>query len=85
MDADGAKMGDEDGKAGQALIHHTRGIMDKEALELQYGKVWTKDELLADFEVIGFSAPYVLVRRLSDRKEGTMMFTHNPRFYFDFQ
>jgi hypothetical protein len=59
--------------------------MDKEALELQYGKVWTKDELLADFEVIGFSAPYVLVRRLSDRKEGTMMFTHNPRFYFDFQ
>ncbi len=44
-----------------------------------------KDELLKEFEVIGFLAPFVVVRRLSDGKHGTMMFTHEPRVYFNFE
>lgn len=48
-------------------------------------KTWkTTEELLKDFEVLGFSAPYVSVRRRSDNQCGTLEFTHHPRVYFDF-
>ena len=45
---------------------------------------WTTQELGRDFEVIGFMAPFVVVRRKSDGKKGSLEFTHNPRFYFNF-
>lgn len=45
---------------------------------------WNTDELRLEFEVISFLAPFVLVRRLADGAKGTMMFTHHPRWYFDF-
>lgn len=54
-------------------------------LEEQYGQVWNTDELRAEFEVVGFLAPFVVVRRRSDGKKGSMTFQHNPRYYFDFQ
>ena len=57
----------------------------KEALESQYGKVWTTSELADDFEVIGFMAPLVVVRRKSDGVKGSLEFQHNPRYYFNFQ
>ena len=57
----------------------------KEALEAQYGKVWTTDQLSEDFEVIGFSAPLVVVRRKSDGVKGSLEFQHNPRMYFNFK
>jgi hypothetical protein len=38
-----------------------------------------------DFEVIGFMAPVVVVRRNSDGQKGSLMFQHNPRFYFSFE
>jgi hypothetical protein len=47
--------------------------------------VWTKDELLAEFEVVAFMAPYVEVRRKSDGQKGLMEFTHQPRRYFNFE
>jgi hypothetical protein len=56
----------------------------REALEAKYGRVWTTDELAQEFEVIGFLAPYVAVRRKSDGVKGSMEFMHNPRFYFNF-
>lgn len=56
----------------------------REALEAKYGKVWDTAEMQADFEVSGFMAPFVGVRRRSDGAEGTLMFQHNPRFYFSF-
>lgn len=43
---------------------------------------WTTDELRAEFEVIGFAAPFVVVRRRSDGQVGTLEFTHSPRVYF---
>lgn len=54
------------------------------ALEAEYGQVWTTTELAGDFEVRGFMAPYVVVRRKSDGKVGSLMFQHMPRFYFSF-
>ena len=38
-----------------------------------------------DFEVVGFLAPYVGVRRRSDDVVGSLLFQHWPRFYFRFE
>jgi hypothetical protein len=54
-------------------------------LEAQYGQIWSTAELSEDFEVIGFMAPLVAVRRRSDGKKGSLEFQHQPRFYFNFQ
>ena len=54
------------------------------SLEATYGQVWDTDELRQDFEVKGFLAPYVVVRRKSDGVLGSLMFQHAPRFYFRF-
>jgi hypothetical protein len=45
---------------------------------------WDTDQLREEFEVIGFMSPFVVVRRKVDGKKGSMEFTHNPRFYFNF-
>ena len=46
----------------------------------------TRDELLEDFEVIGFAAySTCIVTRKSDNVRGTLDFTHIPRVYFNFQ
>ena len=52
----------------------------REALDAQHGQVWSTDELVQDFEVIGFLAPYIVVRRRSDGQRGSMEFQHSPRF-----
>jgi len=57
----------------------------REALEAQYGKVWSTDELAAEFEVIGFMAPLVVVVRKADGVKGSLEFQHHPRMYFNFQ
>jgi len=44
-----------------------------------------REELLAEFDVTGFLAPFVVVTRKSDGRVGTMEFTHNPRVYFNFE
>lgn len=56
----------------------------REALEAQHGQVWNTQELGQDFEVTGFLAPFVVVRRTSDDKTGSLEFQHSPRFYFNF-
>lgn len=57
----------------------------REALEAQHGQVWSTNELSGDFEVLGFMAPLVVVRRKSDGRKGSLEFQHGPRFYFNFQ
>lgn len=54
----------------------------REALEAQYGQVWSTQELGEDFQVLGFMAPYVVVRRKSDGVRGSLEFQHDPRLYF---
>ena len=57
----------------------------REALEAEYGQVWDTQQLRQDFEVIGFLAPLVVVRRRLDGVKGSLEFRHSPRFYFRFE
>lgn len=44
---------------------------------------WTTEELGRDFDVMGFAAPFVVVKRRSDGVKGSLEFTHSPRVYFN--
>jgi len=57
---------------------------ERELLQKEYGDVWDTKEATEIFEFIGFMAPFVMVRRLSDDVSGTMMFQDYPRYYFNF-
>ena len=57
----------------------------REYLEAKHGQIWSTEELTLDFDVIGFGAPLVVVRRKADGVRGSLMFQHNPRFYFGFE
>ena len=46
---------------------------------------WSTAELQEEFEVLGFAAPFVAVRRKSDGQQGSLEFTHMPRVYFNRQ
>ena len=57
----------------------------REALEAQYGQVWDTQQLAQDFEIIGFLAPLVVMRRKADGMKGSLEFQHGPpRLYFSF-
>jgi hypothetical protein len=55
------------------------------ALEAQFGKVWDTQGLRQEFEVIGFMAPFVVVKEKATGKKGSLEFIHSPRAYFNFQ
>jgi len=57
---------------------------ERQRLEAQYYPLWDPSQLFSDFEVLGFIAPYVVVRRKSDGRKGSLEFQHHPRFYFNF-
>ena len=57
----------------------------REALEARHGRVWDTEELVRDFEALGFLAPYVVVRRRADGHKGPLEFQRHPRLYFHFQ
>jgi hypothetical protein len=57
----------------------------REALEAKHGQVWDTDQLQDDFEVLGFMAPMIVVRRKADSVKGSLMFQGSPRFYFGFE
>ena len=57
----------------------------REALEAVYGQVWDTQQLTEDFEVIGFMAPLVVVRRKADGVKGSLEFQARPRYYFNFK
>jgi hypothetical protein len=58
---------------------------ERTELEQRLGeRVWSTDELRADFTVEGFMAPMVIVRRKSDGARGTLFFQHDPRYYWGF-
>lgn len=65
-----------------AEINHTPG--SREALEAKHGQVWDTGELQQDYSVEGFGAPFIVVTRKSDGVRGSLMFQHNPRYYFNF-
>jgi hypothetical protein len=71
-------------RARQAELNSEAG--GSQLLEDLYGQVWSTDELRAsDWEVIGFAAPFVVVRNRKTRQKGSLEFQHSPRFYFNLQ
>jgi hypothetical protein len=60
------------------------GETERKRLEAKYGRVWNSEQLSQEFEVLGFAAPYVVVRRKSDGRKGSLEFQHLPRLYFNF-
>lgn len=60
--------------------------INREGIPAEYdGPVWNTTEMQAEFEVIGFAAPMVVVKRKSDGVKGTLYFTHAPRVYYSFR
>ena len=53
-------------------------------LEAKHGQVWDTGQLQEDFQVLGFMAPIVVVRRRSDGVRGSLMFQNDPRLYYSF-
>jgi len=66
----------------QAELNAAQAVRDE--LEKDYGQVWNTKELGDEFEVLGFMAPFCVVRRKSDNTKGSVEFQHMPRFYFNF-
>ena len=59
-----------------------RRMQDRDALEQVYGQVWDTAELWDQFDILGFRAPYVVVRDLDTGEKGSLKFQHDPRYYF---
>lgn len=58
---------------------------DRAELARRHGQVWDATQLAADFAVVGYMAPYVVVRRRADGVRGSLEFQHEPRFHFNWQ
>ena len=58
---------------------------ERRALEALYGEVFDTQELASVFDIVGFLAPFVVVRRKRDGALGSLEFQHQPRFYFNFE
>jgi ATP-dependent Zn protease len=68
------------------MTHQINAVEGSRAdLEAKHGQVWDTTQLQQEFEVLSFMAPFVVVRRRSDRAMGSVMFQTNPRFYFEFK
>jgi len=74
-------MHDPTENARRALQAKTNDLSDDEI----QGPTWDTAKLQEDFEVEGFMAPFVVVRRKSDGQRGSLKFRHHPRVYFDFE
>ena len=57
---------------------------DRERIEAQHGQVWDTEQLQADFDVVGFAAPLIVVREKTTGQMGSLFFQHSPRFYWGF-
>lgn len=68
--------------ARRALLAAGVPQADLENVLAKGGQVWDTKQLTEEFEVLGFAAPFVVVKRRSDGQKGSLEFTHRPRFYF---
>jgi hypothetical protein len=79
-------MSDPTESARRALVSKINSeATERAALEARHGQVWNTAGLAKDFEVLEFAAPFVIVKRKSDNKIGSLMFQHEPRYYFAFE
>ena len=56
----------------------------REFLQAKHGQVFDTTELQQEFEVLGFMAPLVVVRRRCDGVRGSLYFQNDPRYFFGF-
>ena len=79
-------MPDETEEIRRALVQEINEDppTDRRKLEAEKGQVWDTAELKRDFDVTGFMAPFVVVRRRSDGAVGSLMFSNYPRYYWGF-
>ena len=68
-------------QARRALQAQTNAMKDDEIL----GPTWDTEALQRDFDIVGFLAPFVIVRRKSDGVRGSLQFRAHPRVYFNFE
>jgi hypothetical protein len=73
------------GTAGQIRREMVETGQPHADLAADAGQRWATAELRRDFEVLGFAAPFVVVKRRSDGQVGSLEFTHSPRVYFAFR
>ena len=57
----------------------------REELESKHGKVWDTGQLIEEFEIVSFLAPFAVGSRRSDGMMGSLEFQHSPRFYFNWK
>ncbi|MDR3638631.1 MAG: hypothetical protein P4L84_32800 [Isosphaeraceae bacterium] len=69
----------------QRLVEINSALGSRQALEAIHGQVWDPDDLVRDYVVEGFLAPFVVVVRKLDGQRGSLEFQHHPRFYFNFE
>ena len=69
----------------QQLVEINAEPGSREYLEAKHGEVWDTSELQQRFTVLGFMAPYCVVRDNETGQKGSVKFQANPRFYFSFQ
>ncbi len=67
------------------LVRINSEAAERATLETRHGRVWNGAELATDFDVLGFVAPLVVVKRKTDRKLGSLLFQHHPRYHFAFK
>ena len=68
----------------EMVAHINAEPATREQLEEQHGRVWDTAEMQKEFEVLGFMAPLVVVKRTEDDVRGALEFQHTPRFYYSF-
>jgi len=61
-----------------------RNPKTRDELAQYVGEVWDTSEFADRFEVLGFRAPFAIVREIETGKRGSLLFQNHPRFYFGF-
>ena len=78
-------MSDPTENARRELVREVNQDAERAKLQEKYGEVLTTNEMQVRYTVEGFLSPFVVCRRKSDGKRGTLMFSHDPRYYFGWQ
>ena len=56
-----------------------------EEVQATEGEKMSTSDMQEKYEVIGFAAPFVVVKRKSDSANGSLEFGHSPRVYFNWK
>lgn len=72
-------------QARRELVQEVNQDTERAKLEEKYGEIMATSEMQERYTVEGFLAPFIVCRRKTDGKRGTLIFSHSPRYYFSWQ